>query len=336
MLNISYLDKHKFYNFIVGVFSSTGYDIYYLKTLSSQYESKNCSILFKMLLLCFDVFYIAFTCYRFNKKDFIFLREFNTVPFIFTALLLYPIRKKVLLNVNHNFQRANKSKLHLLSLVFFDYLGFRYFCFESDLSSLDLKHKPILIPFLMSGTEINISSVGVNPKIGVVGAYRKEKGMELLLESLNTIRSDGFSLCDEFILGTDHKELLGHYQNKGWAVYDTTEYKYYTQALDSVDILIFNYLEDDYFYRHSGVITDAIAKGKIVIVPDYPYFSAQVNTPSAVGVTFQNLSMLSNALESACLLFSSREIMGNIHRYTDYRSLDSVSNKLALQLGELK
>ncbi|MDF4889706.1 hypothetical protein ACXIUH_04375 [Vibrio parahaemolyticus] len=315
------MDKHKFYDFIDTLIEKSKFKISIIKTLSARNDGGVYFIL--------DVFYITGVCYKnvfFMKKDFVILREFNTIPFLISSLFLFPISKSIILNVNHNFQKASKSITHKIALKFFDLLGFSYLCFEGRVSPLSLTKKIISIPFPMNEIE-SINEIKGKLSIGFIGSYRSEKKIEPLLASLNELK-DHYRL----VLGTDRESLLEQYEQEGWSLYNTANYTDYLQAINETDVLVVNYGKDDYDFRHSGVITDFISQGKLVIVPNFRYFSEQILTPCRVGGLFDELDCLPSMVrQNIDFLLSEREI--NIHKYIEYRSYSSVVHMMDEQLG---
>ncbi|WP_188007794.1 hypothetical protein [Photobacterium damselae] len=315
-------DKHRFYDFFDKILSISKFNISIIKTLSARNESN--------IYLLFDIFYVVANCYRdffFRKKDFIILREFNTIPFLISAIFLIPVSKYIILNVNHNFQKASKSRIHSFAIHCFDFFGFTYLCFEGEFNLLKFKREIISIPFPMEPLISTHSKSKCDLiSIGFIGSYREEKNIESLLEVLNLIKG-----C-ELILGTDKVSLLEEYKGKGWTVYNTTDYQNYLKAINGIDILIVNYSKDSYNFRHSGVITDFIYQGKLVIVPKFEFFSAQILTPCRVGELFESLDeipfIIENKLDELILY---RE--GNIKKYIEYRSYNLVTQSFDYQLS---
>jgi hypothetical protein len=318
-------DKHKFYDFFDDVCKESRYSILVIKTLSSRYS-------FSYVTFLLDVFYLIFSCaVNYRKNDFIFIREFNTIPFLVTSFFLFPFRKKIILNVNHNFQRANTSIVHRYCILILDFLGFIFFCFESNESPVRLKGKVISIPFVMNDG-VNKFNNNNDLSVGFVGSYRKEKNIEQVLEMLD--QANTLSGC-KLILGTDNKELLSTYEKKEWCTYDTNEYDDYIKAIEIVDILVLNYDEDAYYYRHSGVLTDFINKGKVVIVPSYPYFNTQLNNPVKVGLTFTSLDEVSKLVNEGKIMLESNDFCKVLTQYKEYRTLSNVVGFLDCKLRGL-
>lgn len=278
-------DKHRFYNFLDDLCERSRFELIVVKTLGSRFEPS-------FIFVLFDLIYIPYICYKniFNGKELIIIREFNTVPFFFTSILLFPLRNKVILNVNHNFQRCVYSHIHAKLIKLFDRLGYKYLCFEGCDCPVELNNSVLSIPFPMNS--ISTKDFTNSPLcIGFVGSYRKEKNIESLLFAI-----EKFTNKYTLVLGTDNSELLQQYHSKGWDVYDTSTNENYEKCLDKLDVLLINYDLQSYFYRHSGVITDLVSKGKLVIIPNYNFFSKQVNTPIQIGVTFNSLDQIENAI----------------------------------------
>lgn len=314
-------DKHKFYDFMNEMVNDSNFNISILKTLSSRNDNK--------IYLLWDIFYIIIVCYRgifFRKKDFIILREFNTIPFLISSLFLFPISKYIILNVNHNFQKASKSLIHKAALKFFDLLGFSYLCFEGSVAPFRLTRNIISVPFPMNKME-SITEIKDIISIGFIGSYREEKKIEPLLISLNKVKEHY-----KLVLGTDRDSLLDQYEKEGWQVYNTTNYTDYLKAINKIDVLVVNYNKDDYNFRHSGVITDFISKGKLVIVPNFKYFSDQILTPCRIGGLFDELEDLPSMItKNIDFLLSERA--SNIQEYINYRRYASVTHMMDEQLS---
>lgn len=325
-------DKHLFYNFCTELFGNTSYRINVVKTLTSRYHSRFKVI--KCVIFMFDLIYlplVVWTSFFRNKFDLFFFREFNTLSFPIIAIFIFPLRHKILLNVNHNFQRCITSSLHARCIRLLDMLGFRLFNFESGAAPLTLNRKVISVPFplhpsVISKPQFNFDN-STQKVIGVVGSIRDEKNIPKLLEVLNEQCSSKFDL----VLGCDDKLLLAEYNEKGWITYNTSTYTEYLKAIGECDVLVFNYSKYHYQYRHSGVLTDAILKRKIVVAPDYPYFSKQLNYPHKVGVTFKQLESLYKAVEEAVEISFDNKYFD---AYLSKRSMKNVSQMLDIQLKE--
>ncbi len=323
-------DKHKFYDFFYKINERSKFKIYLLKTKSSQSQLK--------LYMLYDVFYNVVVSYKqrlLNGADFVILREFNTIPFFVSALFLWPISKRIILNINHNFQKALISRVHYWLLILYDALGFRYLCFECEKSPILFKNTMLTIPFPIEGLGerhlTKTTSDSCLARIGFAGSYRTEKKIEELLIALQPLKAMNY----ELVLATDNESLLQEYHSKGWTVFNTSDTENYLKSIEYINILVLNYDVKNYYCRHSGVLTDFIAKGKIVIAPNYLIFRRQLLEPCQVGLLFDDLTLLpklvhSNMGKLLCTFDINREMYINSRRFA------SVVQQLDEQLSCLK
>jgi hypothetical protein len=323
-------DTHKFYDFIEKIFEVSDYDIGVIKSKEKNIHFNRYLCKLNFLLKLWDVFYIPFVAYTLSKKDFIFVREFISPLFCVSALILFPLRKKLLLNVNHNFQRFEHRMIHRLAIKFIDYLGYSFFNFEYKNTPFNLQNKVVSIPFLLQNINLPIANKE-QPIIGIIGAFRKEKQMEEILSDLLDLhnKKNNFDL----LFACDDQIILDSFKNCNVSLINTLSFENYNMAINSVDILVFNYSELDYKFRHSGVITDSICKGKIVIAPDFPIFKKQLSTPVRVGFNFDNLDSLEKAVDDAIEFYYSANLQDKYIKYFEYRNLLVVSSKLNQQLA---
>jgi len=319
-------DNHKFYDFVESIFERSDYEIGVIKT---KRFTKGYSQKLRFFMSLWDVFYVPFAAYKLSKKDFIFLREFISPLFCISAIILFPLRKKLLLNVNHNLQRFEHRIIHRLSIKFIDLLGYSFFVFEYNNTPFNLKHKIVSIPFLLQDIKLPIAEKEP-PTIGIVGGFRKEKKMEEILAGLLTLNKENNNF--NILFACDDQKVLDANQNNNVLLINTKSIENYNIAINSVDILVFNYSELDYKIRHSGVITDSISKGKIVIAPDFPIFQEQLSTPERVGFNFESLDYLEESINDAIDFYYSPDIRDKYKKYFEYRSLIAVSSKLNQQL----
>lgn len=331
---VKYNDKHRFYDFLHKIIDRSEYEIVMVKTLSSRFSISWLGRFSSYFFSILDIFYVPFLCYKNFRKDFIVVREFNTLPYLLASFFSFPLRHKLLLNVNHNFQRTYTSKLHALIVRVLDFLGFRFLCFECAELPVHLRNKIIEIPFLIekkNNFKEDISCQRI--VVGVVGSIRPEKDVERLLKNLdeNKLKFSGVN----FLLGCDDHELIEKYRKKDWLTLNTNDYDQYLSALNSSDILVFNYKEKDYRFRHSGVITDAIANNKVVIAPDYPYFNKQIKEPVKVGVLFSSLNDIEQAINEALTLVNSKERNVRHEHYCEFRNIESITHSLKCQLDSI-
>ncbi|MEB3881884.1 hypothetical protein [Lyngbya sp. CCY1209] len=92
-------------------------------------------------------------------------------------------------------------------------------------------------------------------KIGVVGQIRPDKPIAKVVEQLSTYVS-AHPNC-ELIVGTPFGQKPKELDGIDATLRDTTEEAEYLKVLREIDILVIHYDRDRYYYRTSGVISDA-------------------------------------------------------------------------------
>ncbi|MEL4895614.1 hypothetical protein, partial [Crocosphaera sp. Alani8] len=109
------------------------------------------------------------------------------------------------------------------------------------------------------------------------------------------VKKSGFGI----ILGTPKKQMPSWVENLNITILDTTKNSDYFNVLKSLDILVTYYDKNRYFYRASGVISDAGSSGCYIIAPDYPLIRHQITWPVSIGQTFSHLDEIEDLLNQA-------------------------------------
>lgn len=322
------IDRHLVYDFFDNLVKNSKFKITVIKTVSSRYVLLG---KYTILLLIFDVFYIAYEVYKNRNKDFIFLREFNAPVLIASALLCFPYRRKLLANVNHNFQVACEKAIHRHMLRILSYLGVKFFMFDGDglQASINFRCSLISIPFVVERKyECCRGMIKRKPLIGLIGGYRKEKRLEQTLESLMILRAS----CDfEILLATDCVAILEKYKNDVITKYTKSKYDY-DSAFDAVDILCINYERSRYEWRHSGVIVDALSRGKLILAPAYPIFKNQID---GLGAFFDRIDKMKSAISEVIELIDRSDLDSRFDGYFNTHSVSFVVRALDEKLDSL-
>ena len=272
-----------------------------------------------------------------RRRDMIILREFSNIPLLISWPLLITWNKKIYCLVNHNIQLANKNKVDRLALWLLSRMKCKFLCLESNDGSegagIALTEKNVcVIPFPIAGSpKENPTNREMKKYIGVIGRFRKEKGGDDLLNALYHARSLGEFDAD-ILLGCPEQEVLNLWNKPGIKTVNTTSSEMYERAMDSCSVIVLNYEKDAYFYRHSGVITDAISNFKTVVCPEYPLLRSQVKSPVTVGFTFRNLSEIGEVVNSA-LEFINSDCETEFQKYHKYREPKAISKLLDLILS---
>ncbi len=228
------------------------------------------------------------------KNDLIIVREFLTIPLLFTWPVFFIYRRKLLFIVNHNVQFIVHNSMQRCAFWLLAKLGMRYVFLESPAGSeLALSRKVIddclILPIPAKSIEINIKADSHDEKkesiVGIIGDFREEKGNRELLNYLYEI-SQLPSTSWKLIIGTNDSQVHSWCADREITVIDTTESSGYFRAYHACDVVVLNYRESAYFYRSSGAICDAISFGTTVLCPDYPVLRQQLSAHGIIGEVF--------------------------------------------------
>lgn len=137
-------------------------------------------------------------------------------------------------------------------------------------------------------------------KIGVVGMIRPDKPIAQVIEKLQEYIKSSDHQC-ELIIGTPFAQKPDYLDQVNVTLYDTTEQEEYVKILTEIDILVIHYEKDRYYYRTSGVISDAASCGCYIIASDYPVINHQVNWPEKIGSTFSDFNEINNLIDEGIL-----------------------------------
>jgi len=246
-----------------------------------------------------------------NKK--IFIREYNNYAL---SLIIFcsKVRKCVYyLNINHNvaslqqyMDLSDKLSRYTIIPVMFEY---------SD----KLNEPPAwFFPVFKSLEKKCVKKKNNKIRVGVIGAYRKEKKIESILSLLYEVYGGNCSKFD-FILGSDVDCRFGDIGN-AFSFIDTSLYSDYSRLMCELDVAIISYGEN-YFFRTSGVLSDVVRMGVVPIVPNYPVFRNQVEWPTRVGYCYDDYQHVIRILDGLSLS-SIENLMGvNFPAYYEGRSI---------------
>ncbi len=268
-----------------------------------------------------------------RKKDMIIIREFSNIPMLLVWPFLTLLNNEIYCLVNHNIQLATRNRFEKFAIKTLSRLNCKFLCLEgvdgTEESGIIPNGSNILtLPFPIKSLNRNITRVNNNKLIGIVGRFRKEKGVDELLNVLHRARTNK-ALDVDILLGCPDKEYLKLWNIDGIRTIDTTTSTMYKKAMDSCDIIIFNYDIESYYFRHSGVISDAISDGKIVVCPNYPLLKKQITIPEIVGFTFDQISELPTAVISA-LELAEKGAHASFQAHYNLRNPKKVANLLNL------
>ena len=269
---------------------------------------------------------LIFRCWRTSRSRHILVREFSTLPLLLVFPFLWVLRKKIFFLIHHNIQWAMTSRAERFALIWLAFLGAQWGVFETQQfhglepfnipadRNLVLSHP---VPCLFSARRKKEKG---RPVVGVVGAYRSEKGMDGLLGLL----AESFPNY-ELILGVPNREEVLNVPSS-FRVVDTGSDKAYRDVLAECDVVVQNGEKEQYFFRASGPLADAAVCGTAIVVPDFPLIRHQVLSPCSIGEVFQGLEKIPEAIRTALDQCSKRTY--NFDRYCEARSVQSLANQL--------
>ncbi len=282
---------------------------------------------------------LVFRLWRVRRQfDFVIVREVFPPYMLICNVLLWPLRRKIIFILNHVQQFALESSYHRVMLQYFKFFHFYTINFEisddilpaairfNERSSLIIPHpvdcsfKPRLLP----GDRVPPNA---QLKLGVVGFPRDGKPIVRLAEYVYNLAKKGTLGCD-VVIGTHSKwAAFESLQKLGVPVVATDTRQSYIDTLRSLDIAVYLFEKDKYYYRASGVIADALACGCHVVCSDYPVLKHQIMWPVRVGTTFTTLDDLPEAIREASeIVYSVGQ--DNHWEYRKQRDARSIAEKI--------
>ena len=283
---------------------------------------------FTVLLHLLRHYFLAYELWRRRRYDLIIVREFITVPLLLAFPAVWWFRKRTSFVMAHNVQMAATRTRDRVALSMLYRLGFRFIAIESAAGleevGLDADDGRILVlphGYFDAGPP-EPRATTARPLLGIIGQHRPEKSIEPLLNHLHETKQED-EIGADILVGSDNRDILDAAERFGFQIADTTAFEAYFDAIDRVDAVLLSFDRGRYYYRSSGVITDAIFRRKIVICPDFPIFRAQVQVPEKVGVVIGSWDQLSDALKEAIDLVQSSEDAFDCYR--EYRTPESLA-----------
>ena len=258
--------------------------------------------------------HIAMGLRAFNFKDIdsIFVFEFYNQHCLFLLPLLALRGKLTFLSLHGNQQFAMNSKIKYLGFIYLKFYlqlfrNLKVVLLEIDDDVIPEKYRfpdhckylmphPIIsevTPRLKMGERL---SKNETIKIGVVGIIRPDKPIALILDKIQQYIADSDHQC-ELIIGTPLSQKPDYLDEVKATLLDTTKEEDYLKVLQQIDILIIHYDKERYFYRASGVISDAASAGCHIIASDYPVIYHQINSPVKIGYNFSEFEQIPKLID---------------------------------------
>lgn len=255
---------------------------------------------------------MGFRAFSFKDIDSLFIFEIYNQHLFFVLPLLASTGKEVFISLHGNQQFAMTSQIKFLGLLYLkNYLklfkNLKVVLFEIDDDVIPEKFRlpasskvviphPIIseaTPKLMPGERLPANA---KIKIGVVGMIRQDKPIGKLIEKLQEYVASSDAEC-ELIIGTPFAQKPKYLDKFRATLCDTTKQEDYISILRQIDILVIHYEKDRYYYRTSGVVSDAGSCGCYIIASDYPVINHQVNWPIQIGSTFSNFDEINSLID---------------------------------------
>ncbi|MBF2058280.1 MAG: glycosyltransferase family 1 protein [Cyanobacterium sp. T60_A2020_053] len=250
--------------------------------------------------------------FQFKDIDSVFIFEFYNQHCLFLLPLLLLRGKLTFLCIHGNQQFAMNSKIKYLGFIYLKiYLqllkNLKVVLLEIDDNVIPEKYRfpnhckylmplPIIseiTPRLKLGERLSGNNV---IKIGVVGMIRPDKPIALILHKIQEYIAQSNHQC-ELIIGTPINQKPVYLDGIKGTFLDTTRQEDYLKVLQQIDILIIYYDKERYFYRASGVISDAASAGYYIIASDYPVIHHQLNYPAKIGYNFSEFEEIPQLID---------------------------------------
>ena len=259
------------------------------------------------------------------------VREFSNVPLWLVFPLIRHRSKQLFFLVNHNLQWTFGSKSERAAFIGLANKGCRFIFFEQvpsqPLKEYGINHSAFRhLSHPIPGTPVVRKKGGDVECIGIIGQYRREKGLEELLDQLKPL-TERYRIV---LAIPNVEEFKNESQLSGvdWiTLIDTSDFDDYRTTIANCDVIIVNQPEEGYMYRASGLVADAAAAHVPVVARGLPVIGSQVNNPVCIGETFVNPSEIDGCIERV----SERLRRGgyDFSRYEEARSVRELTSQLS-------
>jgi glycosyltransferase involved in cell wall biosynthesis len=273
--------------------------------------------------------------WRLKKDQHMLIREFSNVPLALVFLLIFPWREKLFFTVNHNLQWTVACPAEKEAFRSLGRMGCRFVFFEripeEPLRRLGINLKKCFsIPHPVPETgRFRVRSGGIK-KIGVIGQFRAEKGIDDLLQHLEAL-SLVYDITVGVPNGAEFKKHSKFASGTWFELKDTSRPDAYRNTLSECDVIVFNHPASSYEFRASGLIADAVAAHVPVVIRSLPVLEAQISRPVRIGESFDDLHGLEEALKK-----TDEKLRSGAYRFDEYiqaRSAEALAEALNAIVG---
>jgi glycosyltransferase involved in cell wall biosynthesis len=249
----------------------------------------------------------------------VLVRDFSNIPLAMVFSKLATVRDRLFFIVNHNLQWALRGSIaERVAFKQLGRMGCRFVFFElvpkEALRSLGMDPlQGLILPHPVSDSpQVRVRSGGLR-RVGVVGEYRPEKGVDELLQHLLGLpNSPAICVGTPDVEGFRRRSPFG--KHPGIELRSTATTEEYFSAIADCDAVVLNHPERAYQYRASGLIADAAATRVPVIVRRQPVLEVQTTFPVSVGECFDSLDDLTKVFESV-----DRKLCAGAYRFEEYK-----------------
>ena len=286
--------------------------------------SPACGTLLRKCVVAIRHLYFIPRVWRLKKNQHALIREFSNVPLALIFLLILPWRKKLFFLVNHNLQWAAARLAEKTAFCLLGRMGCRFVFFEQipeeTLRRLGINLKRCFsIPHPVPATGRFRTRPGGIKKIGVIGQFRAEKGIDGLLQHLEAL-----SLDYDITVGVPNVEEFKKYSKFAAGTWfemkDTSRSDAYRDTLFECDVIVLNHPASSYQFRASGLIADAVAARVPVVIRSLPVLEAQISRPVRIGESFDDLCGLEESLKK-----TDEKLRNGAYRFDEYIQARSIA-----------
>jgi len=277
---------------------------------------------------------------RKSSANTLLVREFLTIPLLLIAPFLWVYRAKLWFLCHHNLSVAVGRRSHRWALRVLSNTGFRFAVFENILAwratgAPLVPRNIIAVPAPVLTVPANDHPTHLSNRIVIafVGNYRAEKSPSWALDAIRhdlgkQIPSEEFQL----LVASPNAEFRREWGDRALTI-DTSSYVRYIYALACSDILVLPYDPHAYAYRISGVVTEAVACGCTIVIPDLPVLREQILEPEPIGSCYKEPAELVPAVIQAIKLRRHQRFAGALQAHRLHRCPTSLQTSLRKMLS---
>ena len=277
-----------------------------------------------------------------DQNRLFFVREYLSIPLAIVSPFWMYSSNRIFWQNNHTVQAAFMNSIHRIGLYFLRIVGAKFVSHDTDifckLGMLKFDQNLLIIPF---PTEFRGSlparrwpPVGYM-RVGIVGSLRPEQRSESALELIRNYRAQS-KISYDIVIGSNDRDRLEQFNADDVSLSFFRGEEDYWRCLESIDIVVVNYDPARYFWRTSGIVADAVSSGSVVVAPNFPVISRQLEVPNKVGFCFFDPSSFGDALSKAFLLAKNDDPRIRSERYCAGRSVPEISCCLAKMRQNLR